>query len=455
MNEVEKKYSSRFTSRFLRWFCPFELLEEIEGDLVQKFEKDVKNFGERKARRRLIWNSIRFFRPGIVLRNKFSVELNSIYMVKAYLVLASRKMVKNKVFSFINVLGLSVAMTACVLILLFVRYEFSYDNFHLNAPSIYRVSTRVTLQNQVITHEASTYEGILKSLSEEFPEVNAATRVASFNPDNTFVRIEDGKHQLQPVEEYKGISTDNSFFNVFSFPLLEGDRTLVLKNPLSAVISETMAHQYFNDDAIGKILETNDGEQRYRYTITGIIKDVPGNSHLKFDILIHAPANETNFWNGQTGFWDWAGKVYISLQEGTTTSLLENKLNELARINNDLKINKDDYGQASTFHLQGLEDIHLHSHLSDELEINGSNVLVYALIVLAVLIIVIAWFNYINLSTAIATEKIKEIGVRKVVGASRFELLFQVLTESALFNLVSVVSISIALKNPAESLKYE
>lgn len=430
-------YSSVF--RFLKWFCPDHLYEEIEGDLIQRFNYDVNVFGEKKAKRRLIWNTVRFLRPGIIMRSKLSLQLHQLYLIKTYITLALRNLVKKRVFSFINVLGLTVAMTACILILFFVRYELSYDNLHLNASNIYRVSTRVTLQNQTITNNANTYEGILRALNEEFPEVNAATRVAGFNPDNTFVRIENEQHQLQPVEEYKGISTDDSFFSVFSFPLAEGEPDLVLENPLSAIVSETMANQYFNGNAIGKILETNDRERHYRYTITGVIKDVPGNSHLKFDILIHEPSGETNFWNGQIGFWDWAGKVYILLQEGTSTSVLEKKLNDLAKSNNDLKINKEDYGQVSTFHLQNLEDIHLHSHLSDELEINGSSVLVYALTILAVLIIVIAWFNYINLSTSISTEKIKAIGVRKVVGASRLALLFQILTESALFNLLSAV----------------
>jgi putative ABC transport system permease protein len=304
----------------------------------------------------------------------------------------------------------------------------------------------VTLQNQLVTHESDTYEGVLKALNEEFPEVKAVTKVATFNPDNTYVRIESTQHQLLPLEDYKGISTDDSFFNVFSFPLVEGDRALVLKDPLSAVVSETLAHQFFNGNALGKILETDDGERRNRYTISGVMKDVPDNSHLKFDILVHAPANNTTFWNGQIGFWDWAGKVYVLLEEATTIFDLETKLNELAISNNGLKINKDDYGQVSTFHLQALEDIHLHSHLSDELEINGSSVLVYALIALVVIIVVIAWFNYINLSTAISTEKIKEIGVRKVVGASRPALLFQVLTESALFNFISV-AIAFVLAN--------
>ena len=360
-------------------------------------------------------------------------------MIRTHFKLASRNLVKNKVFSFINVLGLSVAMTACILILLFVKYELSYDDFHQDAQRIYRVSTRVTLQNQLITHETSTYDGIYRSLKDEFPAIDAVTTIGSFNPGNTFVRVEDENHNLQPVEEYEGIATDTSFFDVFSFELLSGDKNSVLRSPFTAVVSETMARQYFNSNAVGKILETDDGEKRQRYTITGIVRDVPGNSHFKFDILISSPADETNFWNGSTAFWDWTGKVYILAQEGTDISSLENELNTLALKKNELKINKDDYGQTSTFHLQALNDIHLHSHLSGELQVNGSSLLVYALIALVIIIIVIAWINYINLSTSIATEKVREIGIRKVVGASRSSLLSQVLTESALFNFISIL----------------
>jgi putative ABC transport system permease protein len=143
------------------------LYEEIEGDLIQRFHRDVRKAGEVKAKKKLIWNTLRFFRPGIILRNKFSMELIQLHMLRTYAILAGRSMIRNKAFSLINVLGMSVSITVSILILLFVRFELSYDNFHRQDENIYRVSTKVTLQNEVINHETNTYEGIGKAFRQQ------------------------------------------------------------------------------------------------------------------------------------------------------------------------------------------------------------------------------------------------------------------------------------------------
>ncbi len=360
-------------------------------------------------------------------------------MIRSYVLLALRGILKNKVFSLINILGLSVSMVVCILILQYVRFELSYDDFHPHAKNIFRVSTKVVLQNEVINFEANTYEGISKALKEDFPEVKAGTSVAGFNSDNTFVRYEDVNKKLVPLQKFKAFEVDSNFFDVFSFPLVEGNPDAALRDPYTALISETFANHYFSGNSIGKILETKDGTEIRRYKITGVLKNVPANSHIKFDLLIRSVSRDKNFWNGTIGFWDWGGQTYALLQDQVHKASLEQQLNQLAISKNGLKNNKDDYGQVSTFHLQALNDIHLYSHLKEELETNGSSELVYGLIALACIIIIIAWVNYVNLSTAIAEEKIKSIGVRKVVGASRFGLVLQILIESALFNILSVM----------------
>ena len=427
-----------FALKFLKWICPSHLFEEIEGDLLQKYNRDVKVFGERSAKQRLIWNALRFCRPGIVLRNRFSLELNHLYMIRTYVILASRNLIRNKVFSMINLLGLSVSMVVCIMILQYVGFELSYDDFHQHSQNIYRVATKVTLQNEVITHETNTYEGISKALTEEFPEVRASTSIRQFNSDGAFIRYEDPDKKLVPLQTFKAFDVDSMFFNVFSFQLLEGNTQVALQQPFSAVISETLSQQCFSGDAIGKILEVYDGTETKQYKITGVLKDVPPNSHIKFDLLTRSHPRDKNFWNGNVGFWDWGGHTYVLLNNKSDRADLENKLTKLALSKNGLKNNKDDYGQVSTFELQELTDIHLFSHLQEELETNGSGALVYALVALAIIVIIIAWVNYINLSTAISEEKIKSIGVRKVIGASRSALMLQVLTEAAVFNIVSV-----------------
>ncbi|HEY5919546.1 MAG TPA: ABC transporter permease, partial [Chryseolinea sp.] len=418
--------------------------EEIEGDLIQRFNRDSTRYGTRKAKRMLYWNTLRFFRPGIILRNNFTMELKQLYMLRSNIILAGRGMKRNKVFSFINILGLSLSMTVCILIFYFVRFELSYDNFHKHAESIYRVATKVTLQDEVINHETNTYVGIRHALMDAFPEVKASTSIGSYGSDNTFIWYEDKSGKLLPIQSYKAFGVDSSFLEVFSFPLQDGDPLAVLKQPYSALISQYFADLYFKGNAIGKVLETYDGVDRDRFTITGILKDVPPNSHFKFDLVTRGASGARNFLNRDVGFWDWGGQTYILMNEESNATTLGQKLDKLAVSKNGLKTNKDDYGQISTFDLQPLKDIHLYSNLLYELDVNGSGVLVYAMIILAAIVIFIAWINYVNLSTAITEQKSKSIGVRKIVGASRLGLIFQYLIESGLFNFISIL-IAIAL----------
>ena len=157
------------------------------------------------------------------------MELIQLHMLRTYAILAGRNMIRNKAFSLINVLGMSVSITVSILILLFVRFELSYDNFHRQGENIYRVSTKVTLQNEIINHETNTYEGIGKALKENFPEVQAATSIYAFNSDKTFIRYEDKEKRLVPLQTFKGLDVDSSFFSVFSFPLAEGNPKIALR----------------------------------------------------------------------------------------------------------------------------------------------------------------------------------------------------------------------------------
>lgn len=360
-------------------------------------------------------------------------------MTWTYFKLAARTLTRNKVFSTINVLGLTVSMILCMLIFQYVRFELSYDDFHHDAQNIYRVATKVTLQDHLINHETNTYEGIRSALKSDFPEVKAVTTIRKFTSDRNFIRYESKDQQLVTLQSFKAFDVDSTFFHVFSFEVIDGNSSMLFRDPYSAVISETLSKQCFSGDAVGKYIEVYDGEKTKRYKITGILKDVPFNSHIKFDLLTRSEPINATFWNGDVGFWDWSGQTYIRLNNQSAPAELESKLAALAASNNGLKRNKDDYGQVSTFELQPLADIHLFSHLQEELEINGSGTLVYGLIVLAMIIMAVAWINYVNLSTAISESKIKSIGVRKVVGATRFTLILQILTESAMFNFLSVM----------------
>jgi putative ABC transport system permease protein len=322
----------------------------------------------------------------------------------------------------------------------------SYDKFHQHANNIYRVATKISMQGEVITHEANTYQGISDALKSDYEDIVAATTISKFTSDKNFIWYQDSNGRQLPLQSFQGLQVDSSFFKVFSFELLEGNPEFVLRDPYSAAITRTLSEQYFDGDAIGKSIEIYDGSETRRYKITGVLENVPENSHLKFDLISRGEPRRLNFWNGEIGFWDWTGQTYVWLKDYASPHVLEAKLTELAKVNNSLKRNESDYGQVSTFQLQPLTRIHLFSNLQEELEPNGSATLVYTLITLAIVIIAIAWINYINLSTAISEHKIRSIGLRKVIGASRSSLMFQILVEAALFNLTSVIIAFVAVQ---------
>ncbi len=354
-------------------------------------------------------------------------------MLKAYLIFALRTLSRQRAFALINILGLCIGLTVFTLISLYVHFEFSYDRFHENADRIYRINTTVSLEGEMINHESSSYAGIVHALRRDYPEVESTTVISPFDSEGTFIRFTDKQGSRVALENYKGCYADQSFFDVFSFPLTSGDFARVLQNPYSAVISKSVAEKYFQSNPIGHVLEfTDDANEPKHLIITGVMENVPFNSHLKFDVLINIPDAEANFW-------DWSGHPYVLLKTDADPHAIESKLDALALSKNGLKTNADDYGQVSTFGLQHLIDIHLFSSLDSEFEPGGNSTLVYSLLTLAIIVVIIAWVNYINLSTALSTEKVKQIGVRKVIGATRKELTLQVLAESALYNALSFI----------------
>ena len=353
-------------------------------------------------------------------------------MLRNHLSLGWRTLVRNKVFSVINIVGLSIGLTAFILIMLYVRFELSYDDFHYNAKDIYRINTSVDLSGDRINYESSTYQGIIDALRDNCPEIKSLTVISTFNSDGTLLRIADDGRQRKAISTFKGCYADAAFFKVLSFPLIAGNPRLALQRPFSAVISQSVANMYFDGNVIGKTLElTDDDSGAKRLTITGILADVPANSHLQFDVLVNIPEVAGSFWT-------WAGHPYMVLHPDADVTALEDKLNLLAATNANLKTNADDYGQVSTFRLQPLQEIHLFSQLDYEFEKGGYGTLVHSLAALACLLVVIGWVNYINLSTAMSTQKVRQIGVRRIIGASKRTLAFQALVESAICNAISL-----------------
>lgn len=356
-------------------------------------------------------------------------------MLKNYFKTAWRNLLRNKIYSIINILGLSLGMTACFFIFQYVNFEKSYDRFNKNAPNIYRVPISYSGGLSDAPPSARNYAALGPAMKRDIPEVVDVVRLLSYKSfsKSNYMTYEEGA-QKKAFFENNIYFADSSFFNVFSCPLIRGDKRNCLSDLDAIVISESMARKYFgNQDPINKILVSNG---KFPIKVTGVFADIPGNSHLKFDALVPlGPALKE--WK-QEDNWGWdAFYTYVLLSPGTDAKRVETKIPAL--IDKYLGKVEKELNFRFSFHLQPLTDIHLKSHYNDEVEVNGDAKEVFFLSVIGVFILLIAWTNYINLSTAKSMERAKEVGVRKASGAAKKQLIVQFLIESLMINFLSLV----------------
>ena len=318
-------------------------------------------------------------------------------------------------------------MLACILISQFVLHELSYDDFLDKKDRIFRLQQDRFDKGELSTQWASGAAGIGPDLKSNFSEVKAYTRLsnqgATMSTGDTFFREED----LYFASE--------DFFEIFSIPLIEGTDSLVLKEPFKIVLSQSMARKYFgSEDPIGKTLKANG---RTDYEVSGVFEDLPINTHMKIDALISFVSLE-KLQNDPILSWNWDGfMTYILLEDQVDAKAFEAKLPDFVQTQKGEELKK--YNAGIAFHLQPVQDIHLDSDYIMEFKANGNRQAVYFLSVVAILIMIIAWINYINLSTAKSVERAREVGVRKVMGGYQSQLIQQFLTESLFLNLMAVL----------------
>lgn len=348
-------------------------------------------------------------------------------MFQNYLTSLWRYISKNKVFTFINVSGLAIGMLACVLIAQFVLHELSYDDFLDKKDRIFRLQQDRYDKGELSTRWASGAAGVGPDLKANFPEVQRYVRLHNrsstlstgdvfFKEDNLYFASED-------------------FFKVFSIKLIQGVDSVVLKDPFKLVISQSLARKYFRDEnPVGKILKANG---KTDYEISGVFEDLPINTHMKIDAL-GSFSSLQKLWNDPVTSWNWDGfMTYILLDEKTDPKVFESKIPALTQKINGKEMK--DFNADMIFHLQPVADIHLDSDFIMEFKPNGSRQSVKFLSIVAILIMIIAWINYINLSTAKSIERAREVGVRKVMGGFRSQLVQQFLTESLFLNILAVM----------------
>ena len=354
-------------------------------------------------------------------------------MFKNHLKTAFRNIKKHKAFSAINIVGLAVGIACSILIWLFVSHERGYDRFHEKADRIYRLALRASLGDTKM-NQTQTSSEVFRRLAAEFPEIEKGIKF--FNPGKTPVILKD-----RTFYESRLYAVDAPFFEVFSFPLIDGNPQTVLAEPNSMILSKTTAEKYFGTtDVVGNTIRADfsNSSGSTIFHVTGISEDAPDNSHFHYDILV-----SSSTFPALINSKDWGGTnfiTYLLLRPGTSKDWFDEKLKEFTRRNLGGQ-GFDEWvaeGNYWGYYLQPITEIHLNSDLKGEFETNGNQTYVLIFSVISVIILLIACINFMNLSTAKSSLRAKEVGVRKVVGSGRRELIKQFLSESVLLSFISL-----------------
>lgn len=360
-------------------------------------------------------------------------------MIRNYFKVAFRNLWRNKGYSAINIFGLATGLATCLVIILFITDELSYDRFYKNADRIYRINSDITFGGSNL-HFTMTSDMMGQLLKKDYPQVEEYTRIYTNEGDKLI------KKGNEFIDEFKIAYADSTFFNVFQLPSVEGDTKTALMEPNTIVISESAAKKYFADGhALGKVLEIKNGASTTPFKVTAVIKDMPANSHIGFDFLM-SMKNADYQWGQLTSH---NFRTYLLLKPGTDPKKFDK--NFISYINNYLlpqvkqvmNINSmDDFKKAGNhieYSMMPITRIHLYSDYTFEVNPPGNIRYVYIFGAVALFILVIACINFINLSTARSARRAKEVGIRKTLGTERKTLVIQFLIESTITVLISLV----------------
>lgn len=425
--------------KLLERICPPSLFESIAGDLEENFYEQMETGGQRKANRNYIWSVFRFIRPGILFRNTFK---KSIFhsMIGNYVKVASRNISKQKAFTFINAIGLSIGIATCVLIYLFIQDDRRFDRFHVNGENIVRInSDRIATRNpgDEISYRKSAYlsAALVSVLKSEVPEVE---RVSIFSGpiDYTF-RSGDQFHK----ERIAFVGAD--FMKMFSFGMIHGDSLGVLSDPSSVVLTKSVADKFFQKrNPIGETIDIY-MDSLVTFKVAGVINDVPKWSSLQFDVLLpvvnrpYFSANEFS-WNIQSY------PIFVQLREGASRAQFQAGLDGIIdryRSENNKEVRE--YLQLAddvpVYHFEYVPLFDIHTAYEVEWEKVTNPIYQWILMGIAILILVIACINYVTLALSTSLHRAKEIGVRKSMGARRIDIGIQFGVESMVVSVIALV----------------
>jgi len=432
MSKENLTYS--FALKFLRSFCPAQLYEEIEGDLIQKFNRDLKASDTlkvsdayilRRAKRRLLWNVIRFLRPGVILRGKFSIEQNHFIMFKNYFVTSMRHIRKSKVNFAFKLGGLSLAIFSFLSIAMYVSYQTSFDTHHTDHQNIYRVNSLRKEADQVEKY-AVVPHAMGPILKQNIPEIEAITRIRYAH--GSYLRYEDKSVSCGGFL----MEADSTLFDLLKFDFIEGSSN-ALKNPNGIVLTRKISENLFGTaSALGKLITMNNSDDVYE--VTAVI-DNPSHTCIGVEAIVLDKTESTLNSIISTGeFFDQSSMLFVRLKKPVTEEF-NSKIKSL--LNTHIKKSELQEMGFSLF-FQPISNIYLDPEYQAEMGRKGSATYVYVFSVLGVLLLVVAAINYVNLSIADFSSRARETGVRKVLGARKFQLVSQVTLETLFFSIIGL-----------------
>jgi putative ABC transport system permease protein len=424
----------RFGENILSFYCHPSFQEDIKGDLEEYYISNLEAKGGRLANRKYLIDVLLLFRISLLRDNWISQKSNNIIMVRNNIKVAYRSMMRHKFYSMLNLAGLAISMAACVFIAIYVQDETSYDKHFQNSDKIFRVAAHLAFADNVFNLPA-TPDPMAKSLKSDFPEVIEAGRTKG----NVTEIISVNNEYFQQ----SGITwADQEFFNIFKFPVIRGNIEHFLDEPNTVVLEETTALKLFgNEDPIGKVIRYSDVLD---LKVTGIIQDIPENTHFEYEMFIsmlNRPDASRNVWLSNNFI------TYIELTIAQADELVTGKFPDFvlkyfgAQVKQftgtDISEEISEGRMTFDYYLQPIESIHLHSNLDFELDASGSIQYIYMFSIIGFFILLIACINFMNMATARASVRAKEVGVRKVLGSLRKQLIGQFLTESLLNSVIA------------------
>lgn len=424
--------------RLLRWFCPPDLLEEIEGDLLQRYDRDAAKATPVVARRRLVWNVVRYFRPGILLRHTFSNPIHNV-MIKSYFITASRNLRAHRSNTLINVMGLVVGIASAIILLSIIRFETSFDHQHTAFDRIYRIVRVSQVEGQTEYRTGVSYP-LPPVIDEEVPQVEAITSVLYWGWAGIQVDVTDetGKSHNKFQETTGFAFVEPSFFSIFDyadseFRWLHGNPDVSLSQPDNIVLTRSLAMKYFGTtDVLGKTIRVdNDWDCK----VTGVIENIPENSDFPFTFLMSYATLNRDIGYRMDDWWSvGVNESYVRLRPGSTKEETDAQIEKAHAAHTPKELHS-----YRKYKLQPLNELHTDARFGNFNSRVVSEEKIWMLAVIALFLVLVACINYVNLSTAQSAMRSKEIGIRKVLGSLRKHLVLQFMTETLLLTMIASV----------------